>query len=125
MSIAKLSRRVQRARIHNRNVALAQSIAARERPRVFAEGVARGRADLMAEKTDALAPIPGAYVLGDEPKLWKVLVQLQDRRHELDYEEAIAAVPHSARFVTCEPKRKAWRDSMGNVIVWYEWEVRP
>lgn len=133
MSLRKLSKRVARQRIHDRNLALAQTLAEEQRPEWERVGFREGYRKHQDETTRVLG-VPNrrdgadqnAFVLGEQPKDRYVMVALYPRM-SLAFAEAMRnghryeTRPTIARF---EPVRKAWTSAEGQLVVWFDYEFR-
>lgn len=132
--MSKLQRKLVRQRIHNRNLALAQTVAEQRRPEWERVGYQQGYRQHQSETTRIIGwpsrrngADRDAYLLCEPPKDRLTLVALDADRsvNFLDYQrDGHRFVQAHLRMARFEPVRKCWTDERGNLVVWFDYEFR-
>lgn len=125
MSTAARRRKLARERVHARNVALAQSLAEKQRSRWESEGADRGRREERERRRVFLDPHEDDYLLSPVPEYDVKLVALHPRetRAFADYARDYPRFP-VAHVVQFKAVRKTWRAGTGQTVTWWDWEFR-
>ena len=128
MSTATRRRKLERERIHARNLALAQRLAEERRPRWFGDGVREGARQERERRKILLEPCEDEYLLSAPPehdvKFVALVPSMKLASGFDDYTRHHARYLDRPQMVAFRAVKKSWRAGTGQVVTWWDWELK-